>query len=70
MWYLIVSISDLCTLTYFVDCLAHGPVYLSDAKEALPGCLVIRGKGAFISWEQMEKINFEGNKDNIREQGT
>ena len=38
--------------------------------EALPGVLGNRGKGAFISGEQGTKAKFEGNKDNIGEQGT
>ena len=45
-------------------------IYQSDAYEAFAGILVNNGKWHFITGEQRKKRpNFEGNRDNIREQG-
>ena len=43
------------------------PVYQSDPYETLPGVLVNGRKGHLF---QGNRENFEGNKDNIQEQGT
>ena len=46
------------------------PVYQSDAYKALPGVMVNRGRGHLFQRNRGKRPNFEGNKDNIREQVT
>ena len=43
-------------------------VYESDAYEAFAG--VNRGKDIYLSGKEEDRPKFEGNKDNIRVQGT
>ena len=44
-------------------------VYRSGAYEAFEGFLVNKGNGIYFSETEDESPNFEGNRDNIREQG-